>query len=283
MLFSLFGSAEPTSSKDTPSPTTIAALIEGFSQNQRQHQKFAAVCLVCALAMAGLTLFLTLRPHELHPTHLMHATTACLIAAAAFTIFGGAAALRAQSLQPVLDEYETYMQRIDQEIERLNLSAKETTVVKLILQHFSYEEIARKLNVTTRTVQMHASRAFRKAYVSNRRDFERVMLNERLDLGSVKDREAAVKQALHEAEETRAQQAFQAAEEARVRQAQQEAEAARAKEVAQQALKEAEAARAKTALREAEAVRARQALREAEVARARAVLQEMGDTRAVLL
>ena len=54
-------------------------------------------------------------------------------------------------------------------------------IAKLILQHQSYATIAAERHLAVRTVQFHATNIFRKAYVSNRRDFERVILTDERD------------------------------------------------------------------------------------------------------
>ena len=49
--------------------------------------------------------------------------------------------------------------------------AQGVPIAKLILQHQSYATIAAERHLAVRTVQFHATNIFRKAYVSNRRDF----------------------------------------------------------------------------------------------------------------
>ena len=65
---------------------------------------------------------------------------------------------------------------IRRELDALGLTPRETTIAELILQHRSYDEIAVMCRLSPRTVQFHASNIFRKAYVTRRREFERIML-----------------------------------------------------------------------------------------------------------
>lgn len=67
-------------------------------------------------------------------------------------------------------------ERIRCELDALGLTPRETTIAELILQHRSYDDIAERCHLSPRTVQFHASNIFRKAYVTRRREFERLML-----------------------------------------------------------------------------------------------------------
>lgn len=65
---------------------------------------------------------------------------------------------------------------VENRLRALQLTAKELAVARLILQHCSYRDIARICGIAPRTVQFHASNAFRKADAARRRDFEQLML-----------------------------------------------------------------------------------------------------------
>lgn len=65
---------------------------------------------------------------------------------------------------------------VENRLRALHLTAKELAVARLILQHCSYRDIARICGIAPRTVQFHASNAFRKAAATRRRDFEQLML-----------------------------------------------------------------------------------------------------------
>ena len=74
------------------------------------------------------------------------------------------------------DRQSAAMTRQRQRLEALGLTPRETTVAQLILQQCSYQDIAERCQLAPRTVQFHASNIFRKAYVTRRREFERIML-----------------------------------------------------------------------------------------------------------
>ena len=52
-----------------------------------------------------------------------------------------------------------------------NLTAREKEIAKLLLEGFSYQEIADKLNITLRTVKAHATNIYKKYNVKNRIQF----------------------------------------------------------------------------------------------------------------
>lgn len=88
-------------------------------------------------------------------------------------------ALRERSLRTQQMRRVTRAEQIQGELDSLGLTPKEMPIAKLILQHQSYATIAAERHLAVRTVQFHATNIFRKAYVSNRRDFERVILSRR--------------------------------------------------------------------------------------------------------
>lgn len=99
-----------------------------------------------------------------------------LAAACALAALGMALALRERSLRAQQLRRATRAEQIQEELDGLGLTPKEMPIAKLILQHQSYAAIAANRHLAVRTVQFHATNIFRKAYVSNRRDFERVIL-----------------------------------------------------------------------------------------------------------
>ena len=99
-----------------------------------------------------------------------------LAAACALAALGMMLALRERSLRTQQMRRVTRAEQIQGELDSLGLTPKEMPIAKLILQHQSYATIAAERHLAVRTVQFHATNIFRKAYVSNRRDFERVIL-----------------------------------------------------------------------------------------------------------
>lgn len=101
-----------------------------------------------------------------------------LAAACALAALGMMLALRERSLRTQQMRRVTRAEQIQGELDSLGLTPKEMPIAKLILQHQSYATIAAERHLAVRTVQFHATNIFRKAYVSNRRDFERVILTD---------------------------------------------------------------------------------------------------------
>lgn len=99
-----------------------------------------------------------------------------LAAACGLAAFGMVLALRERSLRVQHLRLTTRAERIQSELDSLGLTPKEMAIAKLILQHKSYADIADERHLAVRTIQFHATNIFRKAYVGNRRDFERVIL-----------------------------------------------------------------------------------------------------------
>lgn len=99
-----------------------------------------------------------------------------LSASAAATGLGVVLALRDRGQQAQRQHRTTRAEQIQRELDALDLTPREMAVAQLILQHRSYRDIAEACHLSVRTVQFHASNAFHKAYVSRRRDFERIML-----------------------------------------------------------------------------------------------------------
>lgn len=104
-----------------------------------------------------------------------------LAAACALAALGMMLALRERSLRTQQMRRVTRAEQIQGELDSLGLTPKEMPIAKLILQHQSYATIAAERHLAVRTVQFHATNIFRKAYVSNRRDFERVILTDERD------------------------------------------------------------------------------------------------------
>ena len=108
-----------------------------------------------------------------------------LAAACALAALGMMLALRERSLRTQQMRRVTRAEQIQGELDSLGLTPKEMPIAKLILQHQSYATIAAERHLAVRTGQFLASIIFRSAYVSIRRDFERVILaDERNDVRS---------------------------------------------------------------------------------------------------
>ncbi|WP_282191298.1 helix-turn-helix transcriptional regulator [Adlercreutzia caecimuris] len=99
-----------------------------------------------------------------------------LACAAGFIAIGIMLALRQRDLRRQEMHLASRAELIRRELDALGLTPRETTIAELILQHRSYDEIAVMCRLSPRTVQFHASNIFRKAYVTRRREFERIML-----------------------------------------------------------------------------------------------------------
>lgn len=97
------------------------------------------------------------------------AGTVALVGLGILQIIDGERAAREPLAAPSCDPVESRLRA-------LHLTAKELAVARLILQHCSYRDIARICGIAPRTVQFHASNAFRKAAATRRRDFEQLML-----------------------------------------------------------------------------------------------------------
>lgn len=99
-----------------------------------------------------------------------------LACAAGLIAIGIMLALRQRDLRRQEIHLTSRAELIHRELDALGLTPREMTIAELILQHRSYDEIAATCRLSPRTVQFHASNIFRKAYVTRRREFERIML-----------------------------------------------------------------------------------------------------------
>lgn len=131
-----------------------------------------------ACALAGVAISLTLGYRGLAGSAPEIAACAAVVAAVALTGTGLLLSRRERDLHLEEHRRTSRAERIQHELDLLGLTPREMTVARLILQHRSYDEIARIAELAPRTVQFHASNVFHKAYVTRRRDFERLMLAE---------------------------------------------------------------------------------------------------------
>lgn len=65
-------------------------------------------------------------------------------------------------------------------LQGLKLTRRETSVACMMLEGLSYHEISTNLGLSVRSIQNHASKTFKKAGASSRRDFERLVKKEAL-------------------------------------------------------------------------------------------------------
>lgn len=114
------------------------------------------------------------------PPNTVTAALSCSLTAAAVALVGIGLILSARDKLMHNKEFKrtTRAESIQRELDGLSLTPKEMAVAKLILQHRSYEDIAQICAMAPRTVQFHATNVFRKAYVTRRRDFERLLLSD---------------------------------------------------------------------------------------------------------
>ena len=106
----------------------------------------------------------------------MAALAGILAGAAGLMGLGFLLALRERDLRRRETRLTTRAEQVRRELDSLGLTPRETTIAELILQHRSYADIAAACHLSPRTVQFHASNIFRKAYVSQRREFEHLIL-----------------------------------------------------------------------------------------------------------
>lgn len=132
---------------------------------------FAAACLLgggaCSIALGNPA-----------PTDLpcMATIAGALACAAGLLGLGLLFSLRERDLRKREIRLTTRAERVRQELDALGLTPRETTIAELILQHRSYADIAACCHLSPRTVQFHASNIYRKAFVTQRRQFEHLML-----------------------------------------------------------------------------------------------------------
>lgn len=134
---------------------------------------FAAACL-----LAGAAACIALgapAPSGLGQSALIAAAAA---GALALVGIGVTVALRERGLRQSEARAVGRIDRIRRELDGMGLTPRETAVAERILQHRCYQDIADEMGLSPRTVQFHASNIFRKAYVTRRRDFERLLLAE---------------------------------------------------------------------------------------------------------
>lgn len=143
---------------------------------------FAAACLLAGAA-ACIALGAPV-PAGLGQSALIAAAAA---GALALVGIGATLALRERSLRQGEARAAGRMARIRRELDAMGLTPRETAVAERILQHRCYQDIAEEMGLSPRTVQFHASNIFRKAYVTRRRDFERLLLAEPAEGDSEED------------------------------------------------------------------------------------------------
>lgn len=163
--------AEPAAPRRSSTVTLVGAL-----------GCFAAACLLAGAA-ACIALGAPV-PAGLGQSALIAAAAA---GALALVGIGATLALRERSLRRGEARAAGRLARIRRELDAMGLTPRETAVAERILQHRCYQDIAEEMGLSPRTVQFHASNIFRKAYVTRRRDFERLLLAEPAEGGSEED------------------------------------------------------------------------------------------------
>lgn len=145
-------------------------------ERSRRTMGVALGCFGMACGLAGAAICLVLAAPSQSDGTL--AIVACAAVAVAVALVGTGLLLALRERRQHTQELRraSRIERIHHELDLLGLTPKEIPVAKLILQHQSYDDIARTLGIATRTVQFHASNIYHKAYVTRRRDFERLIL-----------------------------------------------------------------------------------------------------------
>lgn len=141
----------------------------------------AAASFVFACLFGGATCSIALgnpAPTELPRMAIIAGTLACALALVGL---GALLALRMHDLKRREAHLITRVERVRRELDALGLTPRETAIAELILQHRSYADIAACCRLSPRTVQFHASNIFRKAFVTQRRQFEHLILVEGLE------------------------------------------------------------------------------------------------------
>lgn len=140
----------------------------------------AAASFACACLLAGAACSIALgnpAPTELPRMAAMAGALACALALIGL---GALLALRMHDLRKREAHLITRVERVRRELDALGLTPREAAIAELILQHRSYADIAACCRLSPRTVQFHASNIFRKAFVTQRRQFEHLILVEGL-------------------------------------------------------------------------------------------------------
>lgn len=80
----------------------------------------------------------------------------------------------------VLDAFSTNLQAPETDPELDQLTAREQEVMRLLARGYAYKEIARRLTISIKTVESHASAVLRKLQLSNRNELTRWAADRRI-------------------------------------------------------------------------------------------------------
>ena len=80
----------------------------------------------------------------------------------------------------VLDAFATQLQAPEADPELDQLTAREQEVMRLLARGYAYKEIARRLTISVKTVETHASAVLRKLQLSNRNELTRWAADRRI-------------------------------------------------------------------------------------------------------
>ncbi len=80
----------------------------------------------------------------------------------------------------VLDAFSTNLQAPEADPELDQLTAREQEVMRLLARGYAYKEIARRLTISIKTVESHASAVLRKLQLSNRNELTRWAADRRI-------------------------------------------------------------------------------------------------------
>ena len=80
----------------------------------------------------------------------------------------------------VLDAFSTDLPTPNADEELDQLTAREQEVMRLLARGYAYKEIARRLTISIKTVESHASAVLRKLQLSNRNELTRWAADRRI-------------------------------------------------------------------------------------------------------
>ncbi|MFK8024819.1 MAG: LuxR C-terminal-related transcriptional regulator [Ilumatobacter sp.] len=105
--------------------------------------------------------------------YLTKASTAIDLGDAVERVGGGDAVFSPQLAGFVLDAFSSELSIPDVDPELDQLTPREREVMRLLARGFAYKEIARRLTISVKTVETHASAVLRKLQLSNRNELAR--------------------------------------------------------------------------------------------------------------
>ena len=112
--------------------------------------------------------------------YLTKASSAIDLADAIERVAGGDAVFSPKLAGFVLDAFSAQLSLPDVDPDLDQLTPREQEVMRLLARGFAYKEIARRLTISIKTVESHASAVLRKLQLSNRNELARWVADRRL-------------------------------------------------------------------------------------------------------